>query len=490
MELPEDLAAVFPPRRSDEPAGLRQDILDELNDHLTCSYHRELLRGTDPDRARARALERFGDPAAVARRLWLDAMKGRIMAKRFVIATCIMVTCASLAVAGVLWLQSARAAQELARALAAAEANRRAAEAALAESNQRMADALARNQTANAEMLKQMDSIVKSSRATATPDWIPVNFKLTQETEHGPPMAGFDVMIGPGTDGYMKEKSIERRTDANGIADFGVVHPGDWSFGIQLKWDDGNREWLASGRFNVLPGSKMVKSIICPKTPPDHLPVRLKVDWPPDLAGQGLSVFTKLKHVGMSYEPSLPWELRVAGDFDPPYRRVLIQSSTKVVGLNTDYLQFWKVDDTSEIFAATLIGRSAAVTAKQTFPTEPGDYRVVQLTVVRGRKVSGKSRFEGEQFEVIATAARKPDNSQEPDLSAASYFKGYGDADGVISTTMPTVPVSDVSWRAIDQQKLDVKPGKASEWTISLPPELITAVREKLKTKPAAMTRP
>ncbi len=116
MDYPEALSAALPPRRSDEPAGLRQDIFDELADHLTCSYHRELLRGVDSTVARARALERFGDPAAVARRLWLDAMKGKIMAKRVLIATCVMMTCASLSLAAVFWMRSNRAAQELARA--------------------------------------------------------------------------------------------------------------------------------------------------------------------------------------------------------------------------------------------------------------------------------------------------------------------------------------------------------------------------------------
>ena len=42
----------------------------------------------------------FGDPAAMARRLWLDAMKGKIMAQRVLIATCLVVTLASLSLVG------------------------------------------------------------------------------------------------------------------------------------------------------------------------------------------------------------------------------------------------------------------------------------------------------------------------------------------------------------------------------------------------------
>ncbi len=67
IDFRDSLSALLPSPRRDEPAGLRQDILDELADHLTCSFHRELLRGSDSADARRRALERFGDPAAVAR---------------------------------------------------------------------------------------------------------------------------------------------------------------------------------------------------------------------------------------------------------------------------------------------------------------------------------------------------------------------------------------------------------------------------------------
>ena len=37
------LSALLPPHRDDEPATLRQDIIDELSDHLVCAYHRELF---------------------------------------------------------------------------------------------------------------------------------------------------------------------------------------------------------------------------------------------------------------------------------------------------------------------------------------------------------------------------------------------------------------------------------------------------------------
>ena len=102
MDFRELLSAQLPPIRPDEPAHLRQDILDELSDHLICAYHREILRGVDRAVVQQRVLEHFGDPAALACRLWLDAMRGKITAQRVLIATCVLVTLACLASVGLL----------------------------------------------------------------------------------------------------------------------------------------------------------------------------------------------------------------------------------------------------------------------------------------------------------------------------------------------------------------------------------------------------
>src|SRR5438034_440348 len=105
MDDRDTISAELPPPRDDEPAGLRRDIVDELADHLACASRREFLRGANAGEARRRVLDQFGDPAAVARRLWLDAMKGKVMAQRVVIATCVVVTLASLSLAGLMWRQ-------------------------------------------------------------------------------------------------------------------------------------------------------------------------------------------------------------------------------------------------------------------------------------------------------------------------------------------------------------------------------------------------
>ncbi len=195
------LYAQLPPPRDDEPANLRHDILDELADHLACAYNRELLRGANPDEARQRVLNTFGDPAAVARRLWFDAMKGRIMAQRILIATCLVVTLASLSVAGIIYRQSTRIQGDSARA--AAEAIR-----AMTVQNEQA-------QIGQQEMLKQLREMSEVVRSTRSLDWNPVKFHLTEETPEGPPAVGFSIALrervpGAGPNGLEPEPT-ERR---------------------------------------------------------------------------------------------------------------------------------------------------------------------------------------------------------------------------------------------------------------------------------------
>ena len=96
MDWRNDLAAQLPVPRDDEPASLRQDIVDELSDHLACALNRELLRSRDNQVARDEVLRRFGNPSHVARQLWIDAMKERIMSQRLTLILMTVVASACL----------------------------------------------------------------------------------------------------------------------------------------------------------------------------------------------------------------------------------------------------------------------------------------------------------------------------------------------------------------------------------------------------------
>src|SRR6185437_1114173 len=102
--FPLELLADLPEPRRDEPASLRIDIADELTDHLVCAFRREVLRDGDEAAARRRALDRFGDPKQLARRLWWQAMWSRIMRQRIVSALQWTVALVAMLIAGaVFW---------------------------------------------------------------------------------------------------------------------------------------------------------------------------------------------------------------------------------------------------------------------------------------------------------------------------------------------------------------------------------------------------
>ena len=105
--FPLDLLAELPEPRDDEPSSLRTDIADELADHLQCAFRREVLKDGDRAAAQRRALDRFGDPKKLARRLWRQAMWSRIMRQRIVSGLQWMIAVMAMLISGaVFWQQS------------------------------------------------------------------------------------------------------------------------------------------------------------------------------------------------------------------------------------------------------------------------------------------------------------------------------------------------------------------------------------------------
>jgi hypothetical protein len=393
MDSRETLWACLPPRRPDEPAGLRQDIVDELSDHLACAYHRELLRGAESGAARARAWEQFGDPAAVARRLWLDAMKGKVMAQRLLVAALLVFMAACAGTVGLAWHWMNQ--DQLLKSRAAAEAS---------ETNRRLVEALAQSQATNQEMLKQMRDMSEAIRHPSSPDWNPVIFKLAEETPDGPPAVGFSLTLarlegnrmggamgdgrgmgdgrmtlsmtnslrrplrvvlppglfaeaatgqyggmggmggrmggigggmggmgggmggmggmggGMGGMGAAVTHFIYRTSDSSGVADFGAVQPGDYAFRITKHWARGSCG--TSGHLNVMPGSKVEKLFVCPKTPPPHATVRVRCTWPADLEKEQLVVYAPFVFRHRKLQPDAEWTLSDALGPERPRRRM------------------------------------------------------------------------------------------------------------------------------------------------------------------------
>lgn len=176
----------FPPRHPREPGGLRQDILDEIADHLECAAKREAERGGESDTEDAawgRVLERFGNPDAIARKLWWDEMRETVMREWIQTAVVVIV-----AVAVVVFM-----------ALVMRQMN---------TANQAVLEALQRN-------------------ATAVNPLVTLKVKVARGTEDGPAAEGVEIRLTGAAFGG-DSVSISRSTDITGVATFGPMQAGQF----------------------------------------------------------------------------------------------------------------------------------------------------------------------------------------------------------------------------------------------------------------------
>ena len=203
MSVP-DLSAKLPPPHDEEPAQLRSDILDELQDHLSCAAERERRRLQMSDQPADQAsvwvavIERFGDPSALAPRLWFDAMKGRLMTQRVLIG---MVSILTLLVAVLVWRSFFYVPQPLIdeRALAA--------------------------------IIERVRKEVATPPAVAPQDLIPVKYRLVLGTADGPPVVGQAVILRQNAqvqNGVSRLGEMTEVTNTDGIADFGNLPYGTY----------------------------------------------------------------------------------------------------------------------------------------------------------------------------------------------------------------------------------------------------------------------
>jgi hypothetical protein len=481
MEFQDGLTVELPSPRDDEPASLRDDILDELADHLGCAYRREQLRGADAATARNRVLQQFGDPKILARRLWFEAMRGTIMSQRILVVCCVLLTAISLALVFVMWNQAAAA--------------RRLAAATLAESNFRTQ----RAELLQQQLLEQLQKLSQSANSARSSDWIPISFKLTEQTLDGPAAVGVQARMGRGSQGADKEDNIQRESDAQGVIDFGVVQPGDWGFLLRQGTKDGG-SWVLAGTLNVLPGTSIAKSIVCPKCNGPTAPVSIHVDWPPDLADKGLALIAELRHEGFTYQPPLHW--REVHDYDSEntigvFHVLCGPKADRVTAVQKGSLGFWQVSGRLPVpgytpapgstIPAPVVEQADRVCVDLVLQDQASDANRAQLlygrnnlqkiTIVRPLKKLGTTD-RAERFELVARASFIGP-AFEPVVEL-----GEPPVDPVSSSGMPGTFLLREYQGIIAGESAPNFEARADEpnvWTIHLPAGLTQDIREKLK---------
>ncbi len=203
-----DLSAKLPPPHDEEPAQLRSDILDELQDHLTCAADRERRRlgltnqPVDAVTIWQSVIERFGDPSALARRLWFDAMQGQLMTQRVLLGA-VAVLAAVVVFFG--WQMTTT-----------------------------LSAVVDQNQKATAAILERLGKEAPASAPSGSPEWIPVKYRLVQGTADGPPVVGKKIALSQQTagEGGSRLTEMSEVTNAEGIADFGLLPYGTYQFTI------------------------------------------------------------------------------------------------------------------------------------------------------------------------------------------------------------------------------------------------------------------
>lgn len=214
----------FPARHPREPDGLRQDILDEIADHLACAAEREKERQEDDNEAAVwdRVLGRFGDPNAIARKLWWDQMWEAVM--REWIQTGVMVVVTIAVLAGLAMMI------RLVAGVGTANDAMREAMKQVAASNESLAKAMAEQRAGNEAMLKALSGI--QAGGGEKPDALElstIEIVVRRGTPEGPPAPEVKVkMTGQGTG--EDPLSVEGELDPSGRAVFERLYQGEYSF--------------------------------------------------------------------------------------------------------------------------------------------------------------------------------------------------------------------------------------------------------------------
>jgi hypothetical protein len=265
MSTFDSLSDALPSPRDDEPPNLRQDILDEIGDHLDCAIRREQLTG-DPAGARERVVEKFGDPAAVARKLWRDALWEKIMSQRLMLGLCaamLLVCCAAVAMTSV-WLNQ----QDL----------------RMKEQTALFTRMLASTEEANKNLSEQFQAAMKQSqeavKSQSFSEWSPVELKFVSGTIDGPPVPNVTVTLPSRHSEHIP--AMEKKSAMNGVVRFERVKFGAINLMFHLG-PDPKSGFFGYRYITLLPGEPYTATIVCPAVIPTPRPVHVQIEWPEDL---------------------------------------------------------------------------------------------------------------------------------------------------------------------------------------------------------------
>ena len=250
MDWPELSENAFPAPRDDEPDSLRRDIADELADHLTCSLRQQLRQTGDDDEHEAQraVLDRFGDPERIARKLWFDWMKEKIMTGRLTLVTGAILAIACSAAVVILWML------------------------------------FRQTQKVNLAILSKLETLaVPPAKPEPFPtlEWTEIKVRCVKGTKNGSPAEGFSVELNGKAINPNEPVTLSEQTNAQGESSFGPLRPGKYYVRVRAPWGQELHRTIV-----VLPGLSHIEEVVCPDKPPAEVNVSFEIDWPAGLEGK------------------------------------------------------------------------------------------------------------------------------------------------------------------------------------------------------------
>tara|TARA_R110002167_G_scaffold66413_3_gene187932 strand:+ start:2106 stop:3563 length:1458 start_codon:yes stop_codon:yes gene_type:complete len=254
----------FPPRRDDEPSSLRQDIIDELSDHFACALNRELLKNPDEQIAKQRVLSQFGDPIKIARQLWLDAMKEKIMSQRIMTGISAVMAVCCIVVVGFAWIlvQESRVVNQKMLEHLATIADRPQPVAAVGREQQIL------------DQLKELKEEQQAAANASSEDMNQISFQLVQDNKDKSPAAGFTGTLTKGGN-PLETFTLDAASNAEGLLDFGKLPWGKYQLNLSAPWGESFHQ-----NVSVIPGRNYSQVISCPTAAPAKVPVQFQIKWP------------------------------------------------------------------------------------------------------------------------------------------------------------------------------------------------------------------
>jgi hypothetical protein len=437
---------------------LRRDIADELADHLQSSFTRELHFTPEETAAKQTVLDRFGDPRRVARQLWFDAMKEKIMSQRLHLVLSSLMTAACLGALG-LMLFMLRDSREV--------------NAAILEKLAALAAPRPVPQTVADDSLRSMD-------------WVRPKFKLVTGANGDSPAVGFRVQIQGGAgsavlgetekNGQILTGVVEETTGADGIADLGLFRFGSYSLTVVSPWGESLYRQIG-----LRPGQEAVRKIVCPEATAEEVDVNFRVEWPDDLKAEKLWLICRFgpghRRVGVeSWSSNHALHSPLAGGMGmggigmggmpPPVNALLVNTEGLVSPRSVNVRQ------ANEQFATGSVELLP--------PSQFGDH--LGLPAIRHRITMVS----------IVKSDADPDTHSYPLLaqypgSMGSGGMGGGTAGGMgggffnVEDKTQTTP-----FRQTDSLSFEAKPGQPNLWTIRIPDFVLDQVRSSLKSKSGA----